>query len=85
MLYTKFDENRIKGKGTVTKKLKRSFDLGMTLTFDLLKIQWDVMNAQTLKHIHTKFGEAKYDSLWDPAVDGGTDGRTRDISSVIFL
>ena len=48
------------------------------------------MNAQTLKHVHTKFGKAMFESLRDTAADGrreggtegqrdgGTEGRTRD-------
>ena len=40
------------------------------------------MNAQTLKHVHTKFEKAMFDSLRDTAADGGReaerDGRTRD-------
>ena len=63
MLCTKFGENRNKGIGTVVKKLKLTFDLGVTLTFDLSKIQRDGMNAHTLKHVHTKFGGSKVDSL----------------------
>ena len=35
----------------------------MTLTFDLHDIQLQVMNAQKLKHVHTKFGQVAIDSL----------------------
>jgi len=59
MLCTKFGENRNKGKGTVAKTLKLTFDLGVTLTFDLSKIQYHVIISRTLKRIPTKFGENK--------------------------
>ena len=58
VLYTKFGENRKKGVGTVGKNLKLTFDLEVTLTFDIAKIQQDERNAHTLKHVHTKFDKA---------------------------
>ena len=48
----------------------------MTLTFDLHDIQLQVMNAQNLKHVHTKFGQVAMDSLCNTAADGWTDGLT---------
>ena len=62
-------------KGTVAHNLKCTFDLEVTLTFDLPIIQLHVMNAHTLKHIHTKFGKVAVDGLCDTAADGRTDGR----------
>ena len=59
MLCTKFGENRNKGIGTVAKNLKLTFDLEVTLTFDIAKIQQDERNAHTLKHVHTKFDKAR--------------------------
>ena len=58
MYYTKFGENRIKDKGTVAHNSKCTFDLEVTLTFDLLLIQSHVMNDNTLKCIRTKFGNS---------------------------
>ena len=48
----------------------------VTLTFDLLKMQWHVNNDNTLKciHSHPKFGKAVHDTLGDLAADRGTDG-----------
>ena len=63
MLCTKFGENPNKGIGTVAKNLKLTFDLEVTLTFDIAKMQQDGRNVNTLKHVHTKFGNAKYYSL----------------------
>ena len=40
MLYTKFGENWNNGIGSVAKRLKLNFDLGMTLNFIQLKIKW---------------------------------------------
>ena len=34
------------------------------------------MNAQSLKHVHTKFCKAMFESFRDPAADGGTEGGT---------
>ena len=56
MLYTKFGESGIKGIGAVAKNLKLTFDLGVTLTFDLHKIQYHEVNLHTVKHIPIKFG-----------------------------
>ena len=53
----------MKGLCTVGKTLKVTCDLGMTLTFDLHDIQLQVMNAQKLQHVHTKFGQVAMDSL----------------------
>ena len=75
MSYTKFGEIRIKDMGTVAQNLKSAFDLEVTLTFDLQIIQLHVMNAHTLKHIHTKFGKVAIDGLRNTAADGRTDGR----------
>ena len=41
-------------------------------------MQLHVMNAHTLKHIHTRFGKVAVDGLRDTAADGRRDGRTRD-------
>ena len=72
--YTKFGENRIKDKGTVAHYLKCAFDLEVTLTFDLPIIQLHVMNAHTLKHIHTKFGKVVVDGLCGTVGHGGMEG-----------
>ena len=53
-----------------------TFDLEVTLTFDLPIMQLHVMNAHTLKHIHTRFGKVVVDSLCDIAADGWKDGGT---------
>ena len=61
-----------------------TIDLGVTLTFDLLKFIRHLMNAKTLKHVHTKSGKAMFYSFCDTAADGeregqrdgGTDGGT---------
>ena len=50
----------------------------VNLTFDLSEIQRNGMNAINLKHVHTKFGGANVDGLWDLAVNEGTDGGTCD-------
>ena len=48
MLYTKFGENWEKSiLCTVAKIVKVTIDLGVTLTFDLLKIKRHLMNAKT--------------------------------------
>ena len=49
-----------------------TFDLEVTLTFDLPIIQLHVMNAHTLNYIHTMFGKIGVDSLHN------TDGQARD-------
>ena len=59
MSYTKFGKSRIKGIATVARNLKLTFDLGVTLTFDLSKIQYHVIISRTLKRIPTKYGENK--------------------------
>ena len=59
MLYTKFGQNWNKGIGIVAKNVKLNFDLEVTLTFDIAKIQQDERNAHTLKHVHTKFDKAR--------------------------
>ena len=53
-----------------------TFDLEVTLTFDLPIMQLHVMNAHTLKHIHTRFGKVAVDGLRDTAADGRTEGGT---------
>ena len=63
MLCTKFGKNRKKGIGTVANNLKLTSDLEVTLTFDIAKIQQDGRNAHTLKHVHTIFDKAMFDSL----------------------
>ena len=60
---------------TVAKIVKVTLDLAVTLTFDLLKIYFHLMNAQSPKYVHTKFGKAMFESLCDTAADGGTEGR----------
>ena len=62
--------------GTVAQNLKSAFDLEVTLTFDLQIIQLHVMNAHTLKHIHTIFGKVAVDGLRNTTADGQMDGRT---------
>ena len=52
-----------------------TFDLEMTLTFDLPIIHLHVMNAHSLKHIHTKFGKVTVDGLCGTVGHGGTEGR----------
>ena len=55
---------------------KCTFDLEVTLTFDLSLIQSHVMNDNILKHICTKFGTVMVGSLCGTMYDVQTDGQT---------
>ena len=55
---------------------KCTFDLEVTLTFDLSLIQSHVMNDNILKRICTKFGTVMVGSLCGTMYDVQTDGRT---------
>ena len=64
-----------------------TFDLEVTLTFDLPIMQLHVMNAHTLKHIHTRLVKLRLtvsaiqlrtDGRTDGRTDEGREGRTRD-------
>ena len=61
---------------TIVHDSKHTFDLEVTLTFDLPIIQLHVMNAHILKHIRTKFGKVAVDGPRVTAAHGRREGWT---------
>ena len=61
--FTKFGGNWYKGIGTGAKNLNLTLDFGVTLNFDLSKIQLDALNGNVLKLVHTKFGFVIFKTL----------------------